>query len=266
MIRNLTGKNYLVYGKNTVKVAHLPLYSAITLFDRFDPLMRYLSRKTGYEFKLVVPKDFEDFFDIVKRGEVEFSYSNPYIYIQLADGGHLRAFTTTIIPASGDIFRGIIITHRDSSIRTLEDLRGKDVMVVSYKSAGGFLTQKLFLQQNGIDVFKDLRLREGKRQEVVILNVYRKTADAGFVRESAPEDEGRSRPPPHTDRSQDRLYRQLALPPQHAPGAVDHAGCVSLLEIDDRSILSAAKVEGFKAADDGDFDGLRERIKRYEAK
>ena len=111
MIKNLTGKNYLVYGKNTVKVAHLPLYSAITLFDRFDPLMRYLSRKTGYEFKLVVPKDFEDFFDIVKRGEVEFSYSNPYIYIQLADGGHLRAFTTTIIPASGDIFRGIIITH-----------------------------------------------------------------------------------------------------------------------------------------------------------
>ena len=37
MIRNLTGKNYLEYGRNSVKVAILPLYSAITLFDRFDP-------------------------------------------------------------------------------------------------------------------------------------------------------------------------------------------------------------------------------------
>lgn len=268
MIKNLTGKNYLVYGKNTVKVAHLPLYSAITLFDRFDPLMRYLSRKTGYEFKLVVPKDFEDFFDIVKRGEVEFSYSNPYIYIQLADGGHLRAFTTTIIPASGDIFRGIIITHRDSSIRTLEDLRGKDVMVVSYKSAGGFLTQKLFLRENGIDVFKDLRLREGKRQEVVILNVYRKTADAGFVRESAPEVLKEE-----IDLRRIRIVAKTAYianwpfaATKSAPEQLTTLVRKSLLEIDDRSILSAAKVEGFKAADDRDFDGLRERIERYEAK
>jgi len=35
----------------------------------------------------------------------------------------------------------------------------------------------------------------------------------------------------------------------------------SLLDLDDRSILSAAKIEGFKAATDRDFDTLRERIK-----
>jgi phosphate/phosphite/phosphonate ABC transporter binding protein len=263
MIRNLTGKNYLVYGKNTVKVAHLPLYSAITLFDRFDPLMRYLSRKTGYEFKLVVPKDFEDFFDIVKRGEVEFSYSNPYIYIQLADGGHLRALTTTIVPTSGDIFRGIIITHQDSSIRTLNDLKGRDVMVVSYKSAGGFLAQQLFLQENGINVFKDLKLREGKRQEEVILNVYRKSADAGFVRESALEVLKEE-----IDLSRIRIVAKTAYianwpfaATRSAPEQLTALVRKSLLEIDDRNILSAARVEGFKAATDRDFDSLRKRIK-----
>lgn len=266
MIRNLTGKNYLVYGKNTVKVAHLPLYSAITLFDRFDPLMRYLSRKTGYEFKLVVPKDFEDFFDIVRRGEVEFSYSNPYIYIQLADGGHLRALTTTIVPASGDIFRGIIITHQDSAIRTLDDLKGKDVMVVSYKSAGGFLAQQLFLQENGIDVFKDLKLREGKRQEEVILNVYRKSADAGFVRESALEvlkeeiDLGRIRIVAKTAYIANWPFAATKSAPEQLTTLVRK----SLLDLDDRGILSAARVESFKAATDRDFDSLRERIKRYE--
>ena len=268
MVKNLTGKNYLVYGKNTVKIAHLPLYSAITLFDRFDPLMRYLSRKTGYEFKLVVPKDFEDFFDIVKRGEVEFSYSNPYIYIQLADGGHLRAFATTIIPASGDIFRGVIITHKDSSIRSLDDLKGKDVMVVSYKSAGGFLAQKLFLQENGIDVFRDLHLREGKRQEEVILNVYRRAVDAGFVRETALDVLKEE-----IDLSRIRIVATTAYianwpfaATKSAPERLTEQVRKSLLEIDDRSILSAAGVEGFKAAADRDFDGLRERIQHYESK
>lgn len=266
MIKNLTGKNYLVYGKNTVKVAILPLYSAITLFDRFDPLMRYLSRKTGYEFKLVIPKDFEDFFDTVRRGEVEFSYSNPYIYIQLADGGHLRAFTTTIIPASGDIFRGIIITHRDSSIRTLEDLKGKDVIIVSYKSAGGFLAQKLWLREQGIDVLRDLRLREGKRQEEVILNVYRRAADAGFVRESALDvlqeeiDLSRIRIVATTAYIANWPFAATKSASEHLTEQVRK----SLLEINDRSILSAARVKGFKAATDRDFDGLRERIQRYE--
>jgi phosphonate transport system substrate-binding protein len=263
MIRNLTGKNYLVYGKNTVKVAILPLYSAITLFDRFDPLMRYLTKRTGYEFKLVIPRDFEDFFDIIKRGQAEFSYSNPYIYIQLADGGHLSAFATTVMRSTGDIFRGIIITHRDSAIRTIDDLKGRDVMVVSYKSAGGFLAQKLFLQGQGIDVFTDLRLREGKRQEEVILNVYRKSVDAGFVRESALDVLKEE-----IDLGKIRIVATTEYIANWPFAATKSAGTVmtglvraSLLELKDRTILSAAEIERFKAADDRDFDGLRERIK-----
>jgi len=266
MVKNLTGKNYLVYGKNTVKVAILPLYSAITLFDRFDPLMRYLTQKTGFEFKLVIPRDFEDFFETIRRGQAEFSYSNPYIYIQLADDGHLSAFANTVMQTTGDIFRGIIITHRDSSIRTLDDLKGKDVMVVSYKSAGGFLAQKLFLQENGIDVFRDLRLREGKRQEEVILNVYRHTADAGFVRESALEvlkeeiDLGRIRILATTQYIANWPFAAT----RSADGKTTEQVRKILLELNDANILSAAQVAGFKAATDRDFDNLRERIQLYE--
>jgi len=268
MIKNLTGKNYLEYGRNSIKVAILPLYSAITLFDRFDPLMRYLTRKTGYEFKLVIPKDFEDFFDIVKQGKVEFSYSNPYIYIQLADKGFLKAFANTILTESGDIFRGIIITHRDSSLKTLNDLKGKRVMIVSYRSAGGFLAQKLYLYENGIDVFKDLKLIDGTRQEEVILNVYRKNVDAGFVRESAPgvlEDE--------IDLSKIRILARtpyIANWPFAATNSANEkvTGLVkeSLLELKEGDVLSAAQIMGFKPAGDEDFDKLRKWINIHEAK
>lgn len=266
MIKNLTGKNYLEYSDQTLKVAILPLYSAITLFDRFDPLMRYLSEKTGYEFKLVIPKDFEDFYETVKRREVEFSYSNPYIYIQLADKGHLKAIANTLIHTSGDIFRGIIITHRDSAIRTLEDLKGKTAMVVSYKSAGGFLAQRLFLLENGIDVFKDLRLIEGKRQEEVILNVYRKTVDVGFVRESALDvlkeeiDLGRIRILTGTP--------YIANWPFAATGAADERIVAlvqnTLLELKDMDVFSAARITGFKQAGDRDYDTLRKWINSHE--
>ncbi len=268
MIKNLAGKNYLEYGRNSIKVAILPLYSAITLFDRFDPLMRYLTRKTGYEFKLVSPRDFEDFFDTVERGEVQFSYSNPYIYIQLADKGYLSAFANTVIQDSGDIFRGIIITHKSSPISSLADLKGRRVMVVSYKSAGGFLAQKLLLNKNGIDVFKDLRLTEGKRQEEVILNVYRKTVDAGFVRESALDVLKEE-----IDLSKIRIIARtpyIANWPFAAARNTDprivEAVRKSLLDLGEKPVLSAANIKSFKPASDKDFDDLRKRIERYESK
>jgi phosphate/phosphite/phosphonate ABC transporter binding protein len=262
MIRNLTGRDHLRYGKDGVRVAILPLYSAITLYDRFDPLMRYLSKRTGREFKLVIPRDFEDFFAIIERGDADYSYSNPYIYIQLANRGLLTAFANTVLEESGDIFRGIIITHRDSPIHTLADLKGRDIMVVSYRSAGGFLAQQLFLAENGIDVFRDLRLREGKRQEEVILNVYRRTTDAGFVRESALDvlseeiDLNRVRVLARTPyipnwpfAATKRTSRDLTLLVQR-----------SLIELADPKVLAAARVRGFKTAGNEDFDDLRRWI------
>ena len=264
MIKNLTGRDFLRYGKDAVRVAILPLYSAITLYDRFDPLMRYLSKRTGREFKLVIPKDFEDFFSIIERGDADFSYSNPYIYIQLASRGLLTAFANTVLEESGDIFRGIIITHRDSPIQTVAELKGKDVMVVSFRSAGGFLAQQLFLAESGIDVLHDLRLREGKRQEEVILSVYRRTADAGFVRESALDvlrdeiDLGRIRVLARTPyipnwpfAATKRVHRDLVLQVQQY-----------LTELADPRVLAAARVRGFKTARNEDFDDLRRWIDR----
>jgi phosphonate transport system substrate-binding protein len=266
MIRNLTGENYLEYRKGVVKVAILPLYSAITLFERFDPLMRYLTLRTGREFKLVIPKDFEDFFRTVKEGKVEFSYSNPYIYIQLADRKFLSAFANTILRDTGDIFRGIIITHVESAIKDLEDLRGKNVMVVSYRSAGGFLAQRLLLDENGIDVYKDLKMSEGKRQEEVILNVYRRNVDAGFVRESALNVlEGK------IDLGKIRI---LAATPyisnwpfaatRSAEGEMTELVQKSLVELKDESILGAAHVKAFKPATDREFDSLRKSVHAHD--
>ncbi len=264
MIKNLTGKDYLRYGKRSIKVAILPLYSAITLFDRFDPLMRYLSERTGYEFKLVIPRDFEDFFSTIQRGEADFSYSNPYIYIQLANRGLLTAFANTVQEESGDNFRGIIITRRDSPIRKLADLKGKDVMVVSFRSAAGFLAQKLFLAGNGIDVHRDLRLREGKRQEQVILSVYRGKADAGFVRESALDvlrDE--------IDLERIRILARTPYIPNWPFAATRRVRPElvqqvqqDLTELRDPRVLSAARVSGFKKAGNADFDDLRSWIER----
>ncbi|MDH4163916.1 MAG: phosphate/phosphite/phosphonate ABC transporter substrate-binding protein [Nitrospirota bacterium] len=268
MIKNLSGKNYIEYGPNTIKVAILPLYSAITLFERYDPLMRYLSRKTGYEFKLVIPRDFEEFVEVVKKGNVNFSYQNPYVFSLIDRTVRLTPLVTTIGEegatagegAAGDRFRGVIITRADSKIRTVEDLRGKNVLVVSAKSAGGYLSQKLFLQQRGISVERDLMVREAKRQENVILGVYKGQADAGFVRESALEvlkGEIDMRQIRVLTRTQSLPNWPFSLCGKTNPSLVKKVARL-LVDLNDRNVLGAAKIRGFRASSDAEFEGLRQ--------
>ncbi len=264
MIKNLSGRDYIEYGPKTVRVAVLPLYSPITMYDRYDPLMRYLSQKTGYDFKLVIPKDFDDFMHMVKGGKVDFSYQNPYVFALVGKEVRVHALVTTIglkteEKDSSDQFRGVIITQSNSAIKDIIGLKGKKVLIVSRKSAGGFLSQKLFLDEAGIDVDRDMHLVDVKRQENVILGVYRGEADAGFVRESALEvlkneiDMGKMRILARTKSLPNWPFALCRdLPPELVKDVTR-----LLIGIRDQDIMGAARIAGFRLADDSEFDSLR---------
>lgn len=188
MLKNTTGRDYLAYPEQAVTIGLLPLYSSITLYKRFSPLAETLSRKIGRDVRLVIPKDFEEFVKVVRRNQVDFSYQNPYVYILLAREGLVRPLALTISREPGgakDVFRGVVITRKNSSIQELSDLKGQDIMIVSHKSAGGYWFQKLLLSEKGLDIDTLADISEGKRHEEVVLAVYRNNVDAGFVREAA---------------------------------------------------------------------------------
>ncbi len=268
MIKNLTGRDYIEYGTKTVKVAILPLYSAITLYDRYEPLMRYLSQKTGYEFKLVIPKDFEDFVKVIRNAEVDFSYQNPYIFALIDREVDIKPLVTTIgedspsddLMGGGDRFRGVIITRQDSAIKNISDLRNKKILITSPKSAGGYLSQRLFLMNAGIDTEKDMKIIDAKRQENVIFGVYRGEADAGFVRESALvvwKDA--------VDMNKIRILTKTTSLPNWPfavcrntnPSLVNEVRRL-LIGLKDKEILKAAKIRGFRAASDAEFEELKQ--------
>jgi len=261
MIRNLSGRDYIEYGPKTIKVAVLPLYSAITLYNRYDPLMRYLSAKTGYVFKLVIPRDFDDFVKVVRSGTVDFSYQNPYIFALIDKEVDIRPLTTTIDESreEGDRFRGVIITRSDSTIRDIKGLRNKKVFITSPMSAGGYLSQKLFLRHAGIDTERDMTVIDAKRQENVILGVYKKEADAGFVRESALsilKDEIDMKKIKVLAVTNTLPNWPFALCRNTAPALVKEVKRL-LVGLDDKEILKSAGIKGFRQAGDAEFELLK---------
>ncbi len=267
IIKNIKGVDYIQYGPKTLKVAILPLYSPLTIYKRYEPLMRYLSENTGYEFKLVIPKNFEEFIKLASEGKVDFSYQNPYVYSIISKKYPIKPLAITIGEdctteegiCGGEKFRGIIITRKDSNINKIEDLKGKKIMIVSPTSAGGYLSQKIYLEKKGFNLNKDFKLIDAKRQEKVIIGVYKGEAEAGFVREAALSVWANE-----VDISKIKILDYGEYLPNWPFAVVNNRNNALtekvkklIIDINDEKILKKAKVKGFKEAKDEDLSLLQ---------
>ncbi len=167
------------------QLSMLPRYSTEEIYKRITPLVDYLKTKTGLNITPTMTTTFDQYTKALIGGEVSIGFENPYIYV-LASTSH-EAVAMAVKGKNGDKFRGIIITAASSPLRSLTDLKGKKIAIVSYASAGGYLSQKLSLLDKGIDITKDCQLEEApeNKQENVVFSVFTGDVDAGFIRASA---------------------------------------------------------------------------------
>lgn len=242
----------------TYQLSMLPRYSSEEILARISPLAKYLSDEVKVEPYLT--DNFNRYLGSLKNQTIEIGYQNPYIYV-LASGAH-EVIAMAKKGKDGDKFRGIIITRPDSDIVELSDLKGKSVAHVGSTSAGGFLSQKLTLQQAGIDVAKDLTLVESaeNKQENVILAVFTGDVDAGFIRESALE-MGLQFIPPGAIKTlaQTQWLPNWALSVKRSlPAETKEKIKSKLLTLEkDHPVLQALKIDGFRAAEDVEYNSIR---------
>ena len=73
-----------------ISVGLLPRLPEEQMIKMFAPLAAYLEKETGEKVKLVIPRDFQSFKGAVARGEVDYGFANPLVYVQARkDGGEI---------------------------------------------------------------------------------------------------------------------------------------------------------------------------------
>jgi phosphonate transport system substrate-binding protein len=238
----------------------LPRYFPERIRSMIEPMAGHLSETLGVQVTPVLSKDFSEYENRLSSGEIEIGYEDPLVYTKVSKRHEVLAMA--ISGAGGDRFRGIIIARPDSEIYTLGDLRNKKIIIVGKTSAGGFLSQKLSLAENGIDVEKDCLLEEASdnKQENVIISVSIGDADAGFIRESALHIAD-----PYIRPGTIQVVAPCAWLPNWAlsvdrgmPAERKAAIRTAMVELDQYSpVLRAMGISGFKAAKDSQYDVIR---------
>ena len=242
------------------KLSMLPRYSTEEINKRITPLAAYLSKETGLDISPTLTATFNQYSQQLTSGGINIGFENPYIYVLAAEAHEVVAMA--VKGRHGDKFRGIIITRSGSKIDQFSDLKGKKIAIVGYTSAGGYLSQKLTLLENGIDVKKDCIIEEaqGNKQENVIFAVYTGDVDAGFIRESALT-KARDFVPPSAIKVLNRsawlpnwaLSISRSMPPEDKENITR---AIKKLK-SSHPVMKALKIRELRAAQDNEYDSVR---------
>jgi phosphonate transport system substrate-binding protein len=171
-----------------ITYAYLPQYSHTVAYQRHHLLVDYLTRTTGLPIIQVFPDTFDEHMNMVGRGRIDISFSNPFIYVQIADRYGAKAFARIVESVNREEFRGQVICRKDNQeIKGIEDLKGKRLIAVDPSSAGGYLYPLGLFVEHGLRKkdFVEVAFAPGPggKQEKVVMAVYSGKYDVGTVRE-----------------------------------------------------------------------------------
>jgi len=170
------------FSSSEIRIGVLAPRGELKALTQWSEFGKYMENKLGQPVK-IVPLAPPDVVKAASNGNVDFVLSHPAHTLALIENHHATTIAT-LNKDSGPQFSGVIIAKSGSGIEKASDLRGKKVMSLEFnKAAGAYIFQTYHLKQQGIDVHKDFAsLKEGKKQDDLVLAVRAGVIDAAFIR------------------------------------------------------------------------------------
>lgn len=141
--------------QQVLRVTAIPDESPTELARKAAPLVKYLEGRLGMKVEFTPVTDYAAAVETLVNRKVDLAWFGGFTFVQAyaRSGGKV----VPLVQREEDTrFRSVFITT-DPAIKTLADLKGKDVSFGSASSTSGHLMPRSFLLQAGLDPEKDFR-------------------------------------------------------------------------------------------------------------
>jgi len=145
-----------VQAQPVLRVTTIPEEAATEQLRKFGPISKYLERKMGMKVEFTPVNDYPAAVEALVNRQVDLVWFGGFTHVQaqIRSGGKI----VPIAQREEDTqFRSVFITQKDSGIRQLSDLKGKQVSFGSQSSTSGHLMPRSFLLEAGIDPDRDFK-------------------------------------------------------------------------------------------------------------
>ena len=117
----------------------------LQLYDRWSA---YLSKHIGRPVHFVQARSYREIMGLLEAGGLDFAWICGYPFVQKRDPEYLELLAVPVFEGA-PLYRSYIIVHRDSSIASLADLKGRVFAFSDPDSNSGYLVPQAMLARKG---------------------------------------------------------------------------------------------------------------------
>ena len=111
----------------------------------------YLEEKLGIPIEVTVTENYVSLIDGMKNSTIDIGWYGAFSYIAAESEMELNPLVLETRKDSGAYYQSLIITHKDSGIRSIEGLEGKSFAFVDSGSTSGFVLPYALFKSRQID-------------------------------------------------------------------------------------------------------------------
>ncbi|TAN46057.1 MAG: phosphate/phosphite/phosphonate ABC transporter substrate-binding protein [Nitrospirae bacterium] len=170
--------------KQTIYFGVIPRDNPRILYEKYQPLIDYLSEKTPYAYELVIKKNYEDTVNAIGSREIDIALLGPLTYLE----AHSKFGAISVLKPKGvdgaAVYKSVIIRKKGLPLKEIKELKGKSVAFAASKSTSGNLMARYLFANSGIHLSDLGNYANFDYHDTVVKAVLKGQYDAGAVRDS----------------------------------------------------------------------------------
>lgn len=235
------------------------------IVKKFRPILNHLESALGAKLnqkvtiRTQIAKKYDLGIEALASGKVDFARFGPASYVKAKEKNDNIKILAMESKNGSKRFKGVICVHKDSTIKSINELEGKNFAFGSPLSTIGRYLSQLYLAENGIRAPNLGGFGYLGRHDKVGHAVGLKKYDAGALKEGTFK-KLVSQGVPISSLAEFYNVTKPWLASSNLDPKIVVALRESLLELEDTTILETMKITGFTLGSDDDYELIRKAI------
>jgi phosphonate transport system substrate-binding protein len=156
-------------------------------YEKYQPIIDYLSESTPLEFELVLKKTYDETVNALGQGGIDLAFLGPLTYLHARAEYGVVPVLKSVTEKGEPFYRSVVVAKENQSIDQISDLKGMVFAFSALKSTSGNLIPRYLLADEGIHLRELVSYKNFSYHDSAVKWVLKGRFDAGAVRESVAE-------------------------------------------------------------------------------